>query len=131
MKKLIFLALLTACGTDENPSETLEQLPDFSGWQMMRGSNDSCLEVNSENMSCTTDFQGGLENCSDATFKFFAKKDGYLHVLTVEKVFIRQGEPLKVEFEGKPEIFNIQDKFLDEQYHLFQCYGPNGEVTRI
>lgn len=141
MRKLIFLALLTACGTGEmtdemkeqalSDTETSEEIPDLSRWQIMKGANDSCIEVSADSMSCTTDFQGGPENCSDATFKFIAKRNGYMHIVTVEHVFIRQGEPLKIEFEGKPETFNIENDFADEQYHAFQCYGPNGEVVRI
>lgn len=141
MKKLIFLALLTACGTSEMSDEQKEQalldteaseaIPELSRWQIMPDAADSCTLVSADEVSCTSEFQAGTKNCSDATFKFIAKKDGYMHVITVEHVFIRQGEPHLIEFKGKPETFNIQDQYADEQYHAFQCYGSNGEVIRL
>lgn len=141
MKKLIFLALLTACGTGEMSdeqkehalvnTESNEEIPDLSRWQIMNGASDICVTVSADSMSCTTEFEAGPKNCSDATFKFIAKQNGYMHILTVDHVFIRQGEPMKIEFEGKPDTFNITNNFSYEKYHAFECHGPDGEVVRI
>lgn len=137
---LISFLSLTACGTGEmsdaqkeaaiEAQETSEEIPSLKGWQIMPGAEDSCLQVGSDNMECKSEFQGGDRNCSDATFKFIVKKDGYMHVITVEHVFIRQGEAHTVRFEGKPETFNIES-LASEQYHAFQCYGSNGEVIKL
>jgi hypothetical protein len=140
MKKLIFLALLTACGTNEmtdeqkeaslSRDEKSEDAPSLKGWQIMNGALDSCLHVSKGDMNCSTEFQAGEKNCSDATFKFIVKTEGYMYVLTLEHVFIRQGEPHKLEFRGEPEIYNIES-LADERYHALQCYGSNGEVIRL
>jgi hypothetical protein len=141
LSKLLIALTLTACGTGEmsdeqkekalSETEKSEEIPDLSRWQIMPEAKDSCTLVSADEVSCTSEFQAGKENCSDATFKFIAKKDGYMHVITLEHVFIRQGEPHRIEFKGKPDTFNIQDQYADEQYHAFQCYGSNGEVIRL
>lgn len=141
LSTLLIASTLTACGTSEmsdqqkekalSETETSEQIPDLSRWQIMPNSTDSCTLVSADELSCTSQFQGGSRNCMDATMKFIAKKDGYMFVLTLEDVIIRQGEPHRIEFKGKPEVFNIQDQFAADQYHAFQCYGPNGEVISL
>ena len=141
LSTLLIALTLTACGTSEMSDEQKEQalldtesseaIPDLSRWQIMPNSTDSCTLVSAAELSCTSEFQGGTKNCMDATMKFIAKKDGYMFVLTLEDVIIRQGEPHRIEFKGKPEVFNIQDQFAADQYHAFQCYGSNGEVISL
>ena len=135
---------LTACGSSDQMSdsekqaaltipETVEGLPDFRSWQVIPKATDSCFQIDTENVHCMTEFTMDviLKNCSDATFKFIAKKDGYMYVQTLEHVFIRQGEYHRIEFEGKAEIYNITDNSVTEAYHVFRCYGSNGEVIKL
>lgn len=141
LSTVLITLVLTACGTSEMSDEQKEQalldtesseaIPDLSRWQIMLEAKDSCTLVSADELSCTSEFQGGTKNCMDATIKFIAKKDGYMFVLTLEDVIIRQGEPHRIEFKGKPEVFNIQDQYASDQYHAFQCYNYNGEVIRI
>jgi hypothetical protein len=147
--KLLTLTLaltLTACGSDSDPGmtdsqkqnavtipETAEGLPDFRSWQIIPKAKDSCFQVSPENVSCMTEFTMDviLKNCSDATFKFISKKNGYMYVQTLEHVFIRQGEYHRLEFEGQAEIFNITDQLADEQYHVYRCFGPNSDIIKL
>ena len=140
MKKLLFLALLTACGTSEMSdsqkeqalaqTETTDSVPDLSKWQIMPNATDSCISATAESIDCKSQFEGGERNCGDATFKFIVKDGGYMYVYTLEHVIIRQGEPHTLKFEGKPETYNIQST-ASEQYHAFQCYGASGEIVKL
>lgn len=143
--KLLTLTLalvLTACGADEQMTdsqkenailvpETAEGIPDFRSWQIMPGATDKCFQADSDKVHCLTEFTAGDRNCATATFKFVAVKKGYMYVQTLENIFIRQGEFHSIEFTGEPEIFNITDEFADQEYHVFQCIGQDGEVVKI
>jgi len=142
--KTITLALaltLTACGsnalTDEekkgslSTAETIENLPDLSGWQIMPDATESCLEVGKSDMSCTVEFTAGRSNCGDATLKVIVKSQGYEYIQTIEHVFIRQGEFHQVKVDSKAEVFNIADQFAEEDYHAVRCYGSNGEIVAL
>lgn len=144
--KLLTLTLaltLTACGADDGQltdeqkqnavtiPETAEGIPDFRGWQIMPSATDSCFQADRENVHCISEFTAGEKNCSNATFKFIVKKQGYMYVQTMENVFIRQGELHRLEFDTEAEIYNIQDEYADEQYHVFRCFGANGEVVKL
>lgn len=144
MNTIFTLALaltLTACGanplTDDekagalSETETASALPDFRGWQIMPEATDSCYRVDASFMSCMVEFTAGDENCGDATFKFIVKSGGYEYVQTLEDVIIRQGEFHQIKFESRPEMFNIEDKLVEEMSHAFRCYGPNGETVRM
>lgn len=94
LSTVLITLVLTACGTSEMSDEQKEQalldtesseaIPDLSRWQIMPEAKDSCTLVSADELSCTSEFQGGTKNCMDATIKFIAKKDGYMFVLTLE-----------------------------------------------
>lgn len=141
---LLLALTLTACGaeyemTDEQKQnavsipETPEGIPDFRSWQIMNGATDSCFQADREKVHCMTEFEmpAGDKQCSDATFKFIVKKDGYMYVQTLLHVVVRQGEYHRLEFTGEADIYNIQDQFADEQYHVMRCFGSDGQVVRL
>lgn len=149
MKIFIFLAFLTACGTDNSieqtindatKQETAETVPDFRNWQVLclwNGEREGeaclneCFQVSKDKMSCVSEFTMDERSCSMATLKYVVKRQGYMYVQTVQNVILRQGEFHRIEFEGQPEVYNIQDKTVDIEAVQVMCFGPNGEVVRI
>lgn len=135
---------LTACGTADQMTdqqkqsavstpELAEAIPDFKSWQMMEGATDQCFQADPDNVHCQTEFQmpASDRNCQDTTFKFIVIKGGYMYIQTVEHVIVRQGEPHVIEFKGQHETHNVQDEFATAEYHVYRCYGQNGQVVRL
>jgi len=134
MKHLILITvLLTACGTDSNEpapeisySPVQKDVPDFNGYQRIVGDL-SCLPFAEPFQSqCTAIWQQGSENCGDATVVFIRTEGGYIYIQTIEKAIIRQGQPHTLNFNGKPDVYNVEDESRPDRMEAFYyCHGAD------
>lgn len=130
---IILSVLLISCGgheTSDTVSTPAAAAPDFTDWQTIDGATDQCFDIDSKFMDCQTKFTAGDSNCGDAAFKFIAIRSGVMHVITIEKQIIRQGQFHMIDFTGEPEIFSSTESD-DASFPIFQCRNQDGEVIAI